>query len=115
MPSTPSVPPAQELLAALERYALHVARLTGRWTDSALYNTVSQDADAVRLACRPHPDLACAWVSLLISHAELMHALWQAPGMPSEAGAAQRRRLLAKVQEEVRALQALGMRRDGRC
>ena len=115
MPRTPSVPPAQELLAALERYALHVARLTGRWTDADLYNTVSQDVEAVRLACRPHPDLASAWVSLLIAHAELMHALWQAPGTPSEAGAADRQRLLARVQAEVRALQAMGMRLDGRC
>ena len=115
MPSTRSVPPARELLAALERYDLHVARLTGRWTDADLYNKVSQDVDAVRLACRPYPDLAAGWVSLLISHAELMHALWQAPGTPSEAGATDRQRLLAKVQAEVRALQAMGMRLDGRC
>jgi hypothetical protein len=114
MPSTSSVPPPQQLLAAVERYALHVARLTGRWTDADLYNTVSQDVDAIRLACRLHPDLNSAWVSLLISHAELMHALWQAPGAPSEAGCSERGRLLAKVQADVRALQEWGMRLDGR-
>ena len=37
MPSTPSVPPAQALLAALERYALYVTRLTAQWTDAELH------------------------------------------------------------------------------
>lgn len=114
MPSTPSVPPAQALLAALERYALHVTRLTAQWTDADLYNTVSQDVDAVRLACRPYPDLASGWVSLLISHAELMHALWQAPRTSSEAGTTDRQRLLANVQADARALQVMGMRLDAR-
>ena len=50
MPSTPPVPPADALLAALERYALHVAQLTVRWKDADLYNRVSQDVDAVRQA-----------------------------------------------------------------
>jgi hypothetical protein len=115
MPSTPPVPPADALLAALERYALHVAQLTVRWKDADLYNRVSQDVDAVRLACQSHPELNSAWVGLLISHAELMHALWQAPGTLPEPGAAERQRLLAKVRGDVRVLQQLGMRFAGRC
>lgn len=115
MPSTPPVPPADILLAALERYALHVAQLTSRWQDADLYNRVSQDVDAVRLACDAQPDLNSAWIGLLISHAELMHAVWQAPGTLPEAGAAERRRLLQKVQGDVRSLQELGMRLVGRC
>jgi hypothetical protein len=115
MPSTPPVPPADALLAALERYALHIAQLTARWKDAELYNRVAQDVDAVRLACQVHPDLNSAWVGLLISHAELMHALWQAPGTLPDPGAAERQRLLRKVQGDARALQDMGMRLVGRC
>ena len=114
MRSTPSVPPAADaLLAALERYALHVAQLTGRWSDAQLYHTVSEDVEAVRLGCNELPGLNSAWVTLLIAHAELMHALWQAGSNPGEAGAAERRRLLAKVQQDVRALQGAAMRLAG--
>jgi len=114
MPSTRPVPPAAaDLLAALERYARHVAQLTTRWMDAELYNTVSEDVDAVRRGCQSLPGLNSAWVGLLIAHAELMHALWQAASTPREAGAAERQRLLAKVQEDVRNLQALGMRLAG--
>ena len=111
MPSTSSVPPAADaLLAALERYALHVTQLTGRWSDAQLYHAVSEDVEAVRQGCHILPGLATAWITLLIAHAELMHALWQAGSQPGEAGAAERRRLLAKVQEDVRSVQAAAMR-----
>lgn len=115
MPSTPSVPPANALLAALERYALHATQLTARWMDAQLYSTVSEDMEAIRRACQAQPGLGAAWVSLLIAHAELMHALWQAPATPRDAGAADRERLLARVQDEVRTLRAAGLRLAPRC
>lgn len=115
MPSTPTVPPAvDELLAALERYASHVAQLTGRWMDAELYHTVSQDVDAVRRGCQGLPGADSAWIALLIAHAELMHALWQASSQPAREGSVERGRLLAKVQGDVAALQGIAMRLAGR-
>lgn len=114
MPSTSTVPPAADaLLAALERYAQHVTQLTARWSDAQLYHAVSEDVEAVRQGCNGLPGLDTAWVTLLIAHAELMHALWQAGSSPGETGVAQRRRLLGKVQEDVRALQGAAMRLAG--
>lgn len=112
MPSTPTVPPAADaLLAALEHYGSRVTQLTTRWKDAELYHAVSQEVDTVRHACESLPGMEPAWVALLIAHAELMHALWQAPG--DEAAAAERQRLLARVQQEVRGLQAMAMRVAG--
>lgn len=108
-----AIPPAQnasQTLAALERYQTHVRRLVANWQDPALYHEVSQDMEQVRRCCRQLSALSDAWVSLLIAHAELMHALWQVSRMGSKVDGEERTRLLAAVDQRVRAAQDICMR-----
>jgi hypothetical protein len=100
------------VLAALERYRLHVGQLTGPLVNPELYRTVSQDLDEVRRCCQPLPALSSGWIALLIAHAELMHSLWQAT-RPAGPGKPERSKLLARVHENVDALQADCMRLQG--
>jgi hypothetical protein len=111
---SPSVPQAaRDLLAVLERYGLHVGRLTGRWMDTELYHTVALEIDAIRHACQRLPGLSSPWVALLIAHAELMHALWQASGAPAGSPGTERHRLLAQVHEQLRRLEVQCMKLAG--
>jgi hypothetical protein len=104
---------AAETLAALDRYQLHVSQLAGRWLDAELYRTVSADLEAVRRCCQQLPALSAGWVSLLIAHAELMHALWQASKSNAKSGQPERQRLLDQVQERVRAIHTACMTGPG--
>jgi hypothetical protein len=105
-PSSSVPEAARDLLAVLERYGLHVGKLTGRWMDAELYHTVSVDLDAIRHACQRMPGLSSPWIGLLIAHAELMHELWQASSAPAGSPMTERHRLLAKLHEQLRLLQA---------
>lgn len=105
---------ARELQAVLERYGLHVGQLTGRWMDTELYHTVALEIDAIRHTCQVLPNLSSPWVALLIAHAELMHALWQASGAPPGSLDTERHRLLARLHEQLRRLQAQCERLAGR-
>jgi hypothetical protein len=103
---SPSVPQAaRDLLAVLERYGLHVGQLTGRWMDAELYHTVSLEIDAIRHGCQRLPGLSSPWIALLIAHAELMHALWQASSAPPGSPMTERHRLLAKLHGQLRQLE----------
>ena len=62
---------------ALERYELHVRRLAATWLDMELYRTVSAEIDEIKGHCACLPQFSVAWVSLLISHSELIHCLWR--------------------------------------
>jgi hypothetical protein len=63
--------------AALARYERHVRRLAASWLDMDLYRVVSREIDEIRRACAVLPDTSVACSELLISHAELIHALWR--------------------------------------
>lgn len=70
-----------QLAAALRQYAEDAARLAREWRqepDMKQYARVSRQADEIRNLCASDPEFAVPWVTLLVSHAELMHALWRA-------------------------------------
>lgn len=97
-------------LAALERYQAHLRKLSTQWMDLELYRRVGDELDEIRQGCREIPEVAPAWVEMLIAHAELVQNLWQSsrPGAP--VGAAGRRELLDRVGASVTALQERCMR-----
>lgn len=66
-----------EVANALARYERHVRKLATTWLDMELYATVSEEVDVIRRYCAGFPDLSLAATALLISHAELIHALWR--------------------------------------
>ena len=115
MPETPHSPSeaASEALAAVERYRRYVRQLCTHWTDADLYHLASQELEQVRRSCRGAPALSGRWVAVLIAHAELMHALWQAPGTPPDSGRPLRERLLGRLDESLAALQAACMKLVG--
>ena len=98
---------AIETAMALARYERHVRRLVNTWVDMELYQTVSSEIDQIRTCCGTLPQVAVPWTALLISHAELVHALWQS--MPDPAGA-QGPAVQAKLQEHLVCIDALARR-----
>lgn len=68
---------AIETAAALARYERHVRRLASTWLDMDLYHMVSREIDEIRRNCALLPQASVACSELLISHAELIHALWR--------------------------------------
>jgi hypothetical protein len=66
--------------AALASYERHVRRLATTWLDMDLYRTVSAEIDAIGNACAKLPNVQVPWIALLVSHAELVHALWRSDG-----------------------------------
>lgn len=89
---------ARQIVRALARYERHVRRLAGTWLDMDLYNTVSEEIDDVRAICGLVPQLALASAGLLVSHADLVHALWRS-GETGGAGLAPE--VAAKLQEHL--------------
>jgi hypothetical protein len=73
---------ALQAAAALARYERHVRRLAATWLEMELYATVSAEIDEIGRACAQLPDVQVSWVALLVSHTELVHALWRV-GKPS--------------------------------
>jgi len=67
---------ALQVAMTLARYERHVRRLATTWLDMELYRTVSQEIDEVRLSCAAIPELTAPWTALLVSHADLVYALW---------------------------------------
>jgi hypothetical protein len=68
---------AIQTAAALARYERHVRRLASTWLDMDLYHVVSREVDEIRRSCALLPQTAVQCSELLISHAELIHALWR--------------------------------------
>lgn len=66
---------ALEAAVTLARYERHVRRLAGSWPDMDLYSAASKQIDEVRSLCAPLPGVAIPFARLLISHADLIHAL----------------------------------------
>ena len=104
---------ASDTLAALERYRLHVTKLTARWMDADLYHTVALDLEAVRRCCHGLPRLSGAWVALLIAHAELVAGLWHLSDRPATERRADHERLMQRLLQSADALQEQCMRLVG--
>jgi hypothetical protein len=64
----------------LARYERHVRRLAATWLDMELYRNVSQEIDDIRLSCAAIPELTVPWTALLVSHSDLVYALWHGAG-----------------------------------
>lgn len=74
---------AFRLLAAVDSYSVSLERLVQGWA-SDVYAEVAGAYQKVRAAASTVPDAAVAWVSLVISHAELLGGLWsQCQGRPT--------------------------------
>lgn len=76
---------ALRVAASLARYERHVRRLVASWLDMDLYLHVSQEIDEIRQDCMLVPQLSLPWTALLISHADLVHALWRSGEAPRPA------------------------------
>lgn len=90
--------------AALARYERHVRRLAATWLDMDLYQSVSNEIDEIKVYCATLPQLARGWSGLLISHAELVHALWRGAAQDGEQAAAER---ALRLQEHLECIDAL--------
>lgn len=98
---------AIETAMGLARYERHVRRLVDTWVDMELYQTVSSEIDHIRTCCGPLPQVAVPWTALLISHAELVHALWQSMDDPAGARAPA---VQARLQEHLACIDVLARR-----
>ena len=92
---------AMRVAGNLARYERHVRRLVASWLDMDLYLNVSQEIDEIRHDCVQVPQLSLPWTALLISHADLVHALWRSGeahrGGPTEEVALQLQEHLAGI------------------
>lgn len=94
-----------QVASALARYERHVRKLAATWLDMELYCTVSEEIDGIQGYCSGIPAFSVSATSLLISHADLVHALWrhgQCPGDPGE--------LEAKLRDHLACIDALARR-----
>jgi hypothetical protein len=78
---------ALQLIAALADYEADVKLLCGSWLDMEHYQSVSQQVDDLRMYAAALPRVSVQWVAVLISHAELIHALWKAHRADADAAA----------------------------
>lgn len=98
---------ARETLRVLTRYQRHVRRLAATWLDMDLYQTVSQEIDSIKAFCGALPELAVPWAALLVSHAELVHALWRSG---PDGGAQASPDVAARLQEHLACIDGLARR-----
>jgi hypothetical protein len=98
---------ARQATSALARYERHVRRLAATWLDMELYATVSAEMDEIRRFATVVPALAVPCTAVLISHADLIHALWAAnqPGAQPCPGEVDRR-----LEEHLHCIDALARR-----
>lgn len=66
-----------QLLARAEAYEADVTRLVAGRLDLDLYQRASGHMDEMRLYAASLPQLAAAWVEVMIRHFELTHGLWR--------------------------------------
>jgi hypothetical protein len=67
---------AFQLSAALENYQSQIDRLSDPWSQRREYDVVSRVFDQIRMLKGALPELSVDMVEVLISHVELMKALW---------------------------------------
>ncbi|QJW85301.1 hypothetical protein HK414_23655 [Ramlibacter terrae] len=68
---------AVQLATALDHYELEFNALMRNWPEMEMYAGVSRRMDELRMYSASLPVLSVQYVSLLIAHAELVHALWK--------------------------------------
>lgn len=68
---------ASEALRGLDAYERSIRAVVAQWLDLDEYATASRELDFLRASIAGVPGLAAAWVTVLISHTELVHALWR--------------------------------------
>jgi hypothetical protein len=98
---------ACETVRVLARYERHIRRLASTWLDMELYQTVSEEIDNIKGCCGLVPQLARPWAALLVSHADLVHALWRSG---QGAGAGPTPEVAAKLSEHVACIDSLARR-----
>jgi hypothetical protein len=74
---------AFQLAAALDAYEEELAVLVRTPADGEAYQRVGRRMDEMRMYAAALPQVAVAWVEVLIRHFELTHALWRAQQDPS--------------------------------
>lgn len=84
---------AMQVATALARYERHVE--------------VSQEIDEIKVCCAALPQLAVPWTALLVSHAEMIHALWQGAGSDAPATREETQR---RLDEHLACIDALARR-----
>lgn len=67
---------ATQLAADLVSYREGLRQLLQRHWDPELYRALSEQFDRMQMLAAALPRLSVAWTEVLISRAELMHALW---------------------------------------
>lgn len=78
---------ASQLVTELAEYERGLRRLVLEW-DSELYRELSEQFDRMQMYAGALPSLTVSWTELLISRAELMHAIWSARVPPHANGKA---------------------------
>lgn len=68
---------AFQAMAALDAYEMGLEQLMQNWPDPELYARVGHDLDSAKIYCAGIAGMTSAWVTVLISHTELMQALWR--------------------------------------
>ena len=67
---------AMQLAAELHAYREGLRRLLQRQWDPEAYRRLSERFDHIQMQAEALPALSVVWTEVLISRAELMHALW---------------------------------------
>lgn len=98
---------ARETVRVLARYERHIRRLASTWLDMELYQTVSEEIDDIKGHCSLVPQLALPWAALLVSHADLVHALWRSG---QRTGADPAPEVAAKLAEHLACIDSLARR-----
>lgn len=71
---------AFQAMAALDAYELGLEKLMQNWPNPELYARVGHDLDSAKVYCAGISGMTAAWVTVLISHTELMQGLWRQHG-----------------------------------
>ena len=78
---------ASLLVTELTEYEQGLRRLVLEW-DPELYRSLSDQFDRMQMYAAALPSLSVSWTELLISRAELMHAIWTGRVPPHANGKA---------------------------
>lgn len=77
---------ASDALRRLDAYERSIRAVVARWLDMDAYAAAGEDLDFLRASLAGVPGLAAPWVTVLISHTELVHALWRCQREGARAG-----------------------------
>jgi hypothetical protein len=92
-----------QLLAFADQYSLELAGLLACTQDPERYAALSQCFERMRCVAATLPELSVSWVGVLISHAELVHALFRPGGARDSAGLREAAQAHTEALEHLRA------------